>query len=65
MQKTSLTKLIIYDALGKEIATIVNEVLKAGSYQADWDGSGYPSGVYFYTIQAGDYIETKKMLLVK
>ena len=36
-----------------------------GSYQLDWDGSNYTSGVYFYTLQTGDYKETKKMLLVK
>ena len=65
IQKTSLTKLIIYDALGREIATLVNEVLKAGSYEVSWDGSNYTSGVYFYRIQTGDFIETKKMLLMK
>ena len=70
MQKTSVTKLIIFDALGREVATLVNEELKAGSYQVSWpapmgDGSGYTSGVYFYTLQSEDYIETKKMLLLK
>ena len=65
IHKTSATNLIIYDALGREVATLVNEELKAGSYQTYWDGSNYTSGVYFYTLQAGDYIETKKMLLLK
>ena len=65
IQKTSATKLIIYDALGREVATLVNEKLSAGSYETSWDGSNYPSGVYFYTLQAGDYIETRKMLLIK
>ena len=65
IQKTSPIKLVIYDALGREVATLVNEELKAGSYQVSWDGSNYTSGVYFYTLQAGDYIETKKMLLLK
>ena len=65
IQKTSPTKLLIYDALGREVATLVNEELKAGSYQVDWDGSNYTSGVYFYRIQAGDYLETKKMLMLK
>ncbi|MFC2093917.1 T9SS type A sorting domain-containing protein [Bacteroidota bacterium] len=65
IQKTSLTKLIIYDALGREVATLINEQLKAGSYHVDWNGSNYTSGVYFYRLQAEDYKETKKMLLVK
>ena len=65
IQKTSPTKLIVYDALGREVATLVDELLKAGSYQVDWDGSKYTSGVYFYTLQTGDFIETKKMLLLK
>jgi len=65
IQKTSSTKLIVYDALGREVATLVNEELKAGSYQVDWSDSNYPSGVYFYRLQAGDFIETKKMLLLK
>ena len=65
IQKTSPTKLVVYDALGREVATLVNEELKAGSYQTDWDGSNYTSGVYFYTLQSGDYIETRKMLLLK
>ena len=65
IQKTSATKLIVYDALGREVATLVNEKLKAGSYQVDWDGSNYTSGVYFYKLTAGDFVEVKKMLLVK
>ncbi|MFC2092700.1 YCF48-related protein [Bacteroidota bacterium] len=65
IQKTSATKLVVYDALGREIATLVNEELKAGSYEVNWNGSNYTSGVYFYTLQAGDYKETKKMLLLK
>ena len=65
IQKTSPTKLIIYDALGREVAILVNEVLKAGSYQTDWDGSNYTSGIYFYKLIANDFSETKKMLLIK
>ena len=65
IQKTSPTKLVIYDALGREFATLVNEELSAGSYQVSWDGSNYPSGVYFYTLLSGDFKETKKMLLLK
>ena len=65
IQKTSLSKLFIYDVLGREVTTLVNEVLSAGSYEIGWNGSGYPSGVYFYTINTGDYKETKKMLMIK
>jgi hypothetical protein len=58
-------RLIIYDILGREIATLVNEALKPGSYEAEWDGSIYPSGVYFYKLYTQDYSESKKMVLIK
>lgn len=58
-------KLIIYDLLGREVATLVNEELKPGTYEADWDGSNFSSGVYFYKFVAGDFTETKKMVLMK
>ena len=63
--KSSFVKLVIYNVLGKEIATLVNDKLNAGSYEVDWDGSGYPSGVYFYSIKTSEYKKTKKMILVK
>ena len=63
--RSSHVKLIIYDALGREVATLVNEKLSAGSYEAEWDGSGYPSGVYFYSLSANNFKQTKKMLLIK
>jgi hypothetical protein len=55
----------IYDILGKEITTLVNEQLRPGSYEVMFDGSNLPSGVYFYQLRAGDYIETKKLILLK
>ena len=58
-------KLIVYDILGKEIATLVNEKLQPGTYEVTWDGSQYPSGAYFYKLTAGDFKETKRMLLIK
>jgi len=58
-------KLIIYDALGREVATLINEKLSAGSYETNWDGSNYPSGVYFYRVEMGEFKETRKMLLIK
>jgi hypothetical protein len=60
-----LTKLVIYDVLGKEIATLVNEKLNPGTYSVDWDGLNYPSGVYFYKLVTDAYSETKKMVLIK
>ena len=65
LRNPSQTKLIVYNTLGKEISTIVNEKLSAGSFEVSWDGNSYPSGVYFYTLLSGDFKETKKMLLLK
>ncbi len=58
-------RLTIYDVLGKEIDVLVDEKLKPGSYQIQWDASGYTSGVYFYRLVTGDYSATNKMMLVK
>ena len=58
-------KLIVYDVEGKQIATLINEVKEAGSYSYIVNGSGLSSGVYFYKLIAGDYTDTKKMILVK
>ena len=60
----------MYDALGREVATLVNEKLSAGSYKVDWDArhsgsSSYSSGVYFYRIITTDFVDVKKMLLLK
>ncbi len=63
--KSSFVKLVVYDVLGKEAATLVNEKLESGSYNADWDASNYPSGVYFYKLEAGSFVDTKKMILIK
>jgi hypothetical protein len=60
-----MTRLVIYDVLGKEVAILVNENLKPGSYEASWDGTNYPSGVYFYKLITDIYSETKKMVLIK
>jgi len=65
IQRSTYVKMIVYNSLGKEVSVLVNEKLNAGSYQVNWDGSGYPSGVYFYTLITDGYIDTKKMLMVK
>jgi uncharacterized delta-60 repeat protein len=57
--------LIVYDVLGNEVATLVNEYKNAGSYEVNFDASKLSSGIYFYHLQAGSFIETKKMLLLK
>ena len=56
----------IYDVLGKEVATLVNENgMAAGSYDVEWNASNYSSGIYFYTLKAGNFMDTKKMILSK
>ncbi|MEG8946046.1 FlgD immunoglobulin-like domain containing protein [Rosettibacter firmus] len=66
----SKVQLIIYDAIGKEVRKLVDEIKPAGKYQITWDGkdnSGnrVSSGVYFYKIIAGNFVQTKKMILIK
>jgi hypothetical protein len=55
----------VYDLLGREVATLVNEEKPAGTYEITFDASGLSSGVYYYKLQADTFIETKKMILVK
>jgi hypothetical protein len=63
--KSGNVEVKIYDALGKEISTLVTEKLSPGVYSVNWDGTDYPSGVYFYKLITGDYAETRKMVLIK
>ena len=63
--KLSDVKLVVYDILGCEVATLVNERLKAGTYEVDFEGRELPSGVYFYTLISESFKETKKMVLTK
>lgn len=58
-------QLIIYDALGREITSLFNGNLHSGTYEINWNASNYPSGIYFYKLQAGKYSEVKKMILLK
>jgi subtilisin-like proprotein convertase family protein len=58
-------KLVIYDILGREVSTLVNEHKHPGTYEVNFDASNLSSGVYFYSIQTDNYRETKRMLLVK
>ncbi|MCI0449357.1 MAG: T9SS type A sorting domain-containing protein [Chlorobi bacterium] len=72
--KHSFVKLIVYDALGREISVLVNEQLRQGAYVYEWNAENLPSGVYFYKLViadntnngvSGDYINSKKMVLIK
>ena len=63
--KTAFISIKIYDILGREIATLVNEEKPAGNYEVKFDGSGLSSGIYFYRLQSGDYSSVKKMILMK
>jgi hypothetical protein len=61
----SQVTLKVFDVLGREVATLVNENKKSGSYEVEFSGSKLPSGMYFYRLQAGSFVETKKLLLMK
>jgi hypothetical protein len=63
--KLHLVSLKVYDVLGREVATLVNENRSAGNYAVDWNASGFASGVYFYRLTAGGFSSTKKMILMK
>ena len=60
-----LVSLKVFDALGREVATLVNEKMSPGTYTRRWNAGNTSSGVYFYRLQAGTYSETKKLLLLK
>jgi hypothetical protein len=62
---SSLVQIRIFDVLGKELETLVNEEKPAGTYELTWNAAALPSGVYFYRIKAGSFIQTRKMILLK
>lgn len=63
--KPAFVKLAVIDLLGREIETLIKEQLNAGIYQIDWEAPNYSSGVYFYRIEAGDFVDVKKMVIIK
>ena len=63
-ERSSVT-IKVYDVLGNEVYTLVREEKLVGNYKIEFDGANLPSGVYFYQIKAGNYVETKKMVLMK
>ncbi|MDP1676086.1 MAG: T9SS type A sorting domain-containing protein [Bacteroidota bacterium] len=65
LPKAGNVVLKIFDALGREVATLVNEFKSEGTYNVPFNGSSLSSGIYFYRLQAGRYVETKKLVLMK
>ena len=63
--KGGFVMLKIYDLLGREVAALVNELLQPGSYEVQWNGTDFASGIYFYKLMVGDFIAVKKMVLLK
>lgn len=61
----SVVTLKIFNVLGQEIATLVNDEAEAGRHQVQWNAAGLPSGVYVYQLKANEFMETKKMVLVR
>jgi hypothetical protein len=63
--RSQLTILKVYNVLGREVATLVNEMKQPGEYTVRWDAKGVPSGVYYYRLTTGDFTSVKKMALVR
>jgi hypothetical protein len=55
----------VFDSIGREVATIVSEELPAGNYSRQWNAASMSSGIYFYRLQAGSFIETKKFVSLR
>jgi hypothetical protein len=58
-------KVEVFDASRNNVKTIVKEIKKAGTYKVEFNAAGLPSAIYFYRLQAGEFLETKKMILLK
>jgi hypothetical protein len=65
ISSTQFVTLKVYDLLGREVATLINEENNPGNYAVEFNASQLSSGIYFYKLQAGDFVETKKMILIK
>ena len=65
LAKNVYVKIVVYDILGREVKSLVNEIQKAGSYSVIMDASNLASGAYYYRMEAGDYLNTKKMIIIK
>ncbi|MCW8961442.1 MAG: T9SS type A sorting domain-containing protein, partial [Ignavibacteriaceae bacterium] len=60
-----VVKIKIYDVLGREVKTLVNEFKQAGTYEIQFNASSLASGIYLYRIESGNFVQTKKMILLK
>ncbi len=60
-----MVKIKVFDVLGNELETIVSIEQPAGTYEVEFNATALPSGIYFYRLQAGSFVETKKMVLLK
>ena len=65
LSEASNVRLEVFNIMGRRVGTVVNRRLEAGNHTVIWDGNATPSGVYFYRLQAGKYVERKRMLLLK
>jgi len=65
LPKSSVVRLSVYDLLGREVSVLVNERRNAGYHEVKFDGSNLASGVYFYRLQAGEFVSSKRMLILK
>ena len=61
----SQVELVVYNTLGESVMQLVNEEKEAGTYNVEYNAAGLPSGVYFYKLEAGNYQQVKKMILMK
>ena len=64
-EENILVSLKIYNSLGQEVGTLINQAVPAGNHEVQFDASRLSSGVYFYTLTAGSFVESKKMTLMK
>ncbi|MCH8171018.1 MAG: T9SS type A sorting domain-containing protein, partial [Bacteroidetes bacterium] len=65
LSSVSKVSLKVYDLLGREVAVLVNEEKPAGIYKVNFNAGNLPSGVYFYKMKAGSFVQTKKLILMK
>ncbi len=65
IENSSKVSLTIYNSVGIEVETLINENLTSGAYKIEWNAVNYPSGVYYYKIESANFIQTRKMLLIK
>ena len=57
--------LVVYNLIGEKVALLINGNMPAGNHGVTWDAANLPSGIYFYRLQAGDFVQTRKMVLLK